>query len=83
MKTRKGSIQTAYIPLKSVDESVLCLTDRQQPETISYRAILEVTGLNFALLTEQEQRQIFEEYQQLIASITFPIVTHIKSSHLI
>ena len=78
MKTRKGSIQTAYIPLKSVDESVLCLTDRQQPETISYRAILEVTGLNFALLTEQEQRQIFEEYQQLIASITFPIVTHIR-----
>jgi hypothetical protein len=35
--------------------------------------VIEVTGLNFALLAEEEQRIFFEHYQQLIASLSFPL----------
>jgi hypothetical protein len=68
---RLNSIQKTYLPLREVRGSVLCLEDPQRPGERLYRVIVEVTGINYALLGSEEQQGIFVRFQKWLATLTF------------
>ena len=55
------------IQIKGVRDGVLELPDRE------YRVILEVSSINFELMSQDEQDMVILSFMQLLTSINFPI----------
>jgi hypothetical protein len=52
---------------------MLCLYAPDSPTRRSYRAVLEVSPINFSLKAEEEQEAIIERFGALIRSLSFPL----------
>jgi hypothetical protein len=72
-KKKKGSVQRRYVGIRDSRQDVLVLHSSAAPNGCEYRAIIEVSGINFLLKGEQEQLIISDLYQHLLASLTHPI----------
>jgi hypothetical protein len=70
---KKGSVQRRYVGIRDTRQDVLVLHSSAAPNGCEYRAIIEVSGINFLLKGEQEQLIISDLYQHLLASLTHPI----------
>jgi hypothetical protein len=79
---RKGSIQKTFLPLRHVTGNGIVCYAGSQPRSYQYRVVLEVTGVNFNLLSEQEQQSIFEGYQRYLAGVAFPTQLLVRVSKL-
>lgn len=55
----------SFIPIKTIQDDVIVLKDD------SLRAILMVSGLNFVLLSEDEQNALINHYQEFLNSLDF------------
>lgn len=64
---RHASVQSAHIGLEAIEASIVRLKDGQ------YRAILEVSSVNFGLTGEVEQEAIIAGYAAMLNSLTFPV----------
>lgn len=62
------------IPIEDINENLVILKDG------SCCLILQVTALNFSLLSETEQEAIIYSYAALLNSLTFPVQIIIKST---
>lgn len=69
----KGSTQS-HLPFENIRDDLLILKDG------SCAMILEVSSVNFDLLSEKEQEAMIYAYQGLINSLSFPIQILIRSS---
>jgi hypothetical protein len=62
--------------------NTLCLFAPETPTRRCYRAVLEVTALNFHLKAEEEQATIIEGYRTLLKSLTFPVQILVRNQRL-
>ena len=81
---RLGSVQQSYVSADAVIGDVLVLTAQASTHTRrsrrdtsaaahEYRALLEVSSVNYALKTEGEQEAILAGYRAFLNSLTFPL----------
>ena len=81
---RLGSVQQSYVSADAVIGDVLVLTAQASTRTRharrdtsasahEYRALLEVSSVNYALKTEGEQEAILAGYRAFLNSLTFPL----------
>ncbi len=56
-----------FVEIEAVDEDVLLMSDKR------CCCIIEATGVNFQLLSVEEQQSIIYSYSQLLNSLSFPI----------
>lgn len=66
-KTSRTQSSRYQIQIKSVKDGVLELPNQE------YRVILEVTSINFELMSIEEQDGIIKTFMQLLGSMNFPI----------
>jgi hypothetical protein len=59
--------------LRETKGDMLCLSAPGSPTLLSYRAVLEVSPINFTLKAEEEQEAIIERFAVLIRSLSFPL----------
>jgi len=64
------------IPIAGVKDGIMILKDG------SYRMVLEVSAVNFALKSEQEQNSLIFQYQSFLNSLHFPVEIVIRSRRL-
>jgi len=64
------------IPIAGMRDGIMILNDGQ------YRIIMEVSAVNFALKSEQEQNSLIFQYQSFLNSIHFPVEIVIQSKKL-
>ncbi len=64
------------IPIAGMKDGIMILNDGQ------YRIVMEVTAINFALKSEQEQNSLVFQYQGFLNSLHFPIEIVIQSKKL-
>lgn len=64
------------IPIAGVKDGIMILKDG------SYRMILQVSAVNFALKSEQEQNSLIFQYQSFLNSLHFPVEIVIRSRRL-
>jgi hypothetical protein len=64
---RRASVQTVHLGLEAIEDGVVRLTGGE------LRAVLEVSGVNFALLGEGEQEAVVAGFAAFLNSLTFPI----------
>lgn len=74
-----GSVQHHAIRAREIVGDVLCLWAPLSPTKRAYRAVVEVSLLNFVLKAEEEQEALIERYRILLKSLTFPL--HILVCH--
>lgn len=66
-KQNKLGSARGQIDIEAVRDDILCLTRRR------YRAVLEVSSLNFELRSEEEQDAIIETYESFLNSVGTPL----------
>lgn len=66
-KQNKLGSARAQIDIEAVRDDILCLTRKR------YRAVLEVSSLNFELRSEEEQDAIIETYESFLNSVGTPL----------
>ena len=76
------SVQQYFVQAREVQGNVLCLFAPTSPTRRRYRAVLEVTALNFHLKAEEEQAAIIEGYRTLLKSLTFPVQILVRNQRL-
>lgn len=64
---RLASVQGVHVDLQAVEDGVICLAGGQ------YRAVLEVSSLNFALQGEVEQEAIVAGFAAFLNGLSFPV----------
>ena len=79
---RLASIQQHYVRAREVRGEVLCLFSAASPTRRAYRAILEVSALNFLLKAEDEQEALIERYRSLLKSLTFSVQIIVRHQRL-
>ncbi len=77
-----ASIQQQYIRAREVLGEVLCLFSATSPTRRVYRAVLDVSALNFLLKAEEEQDALVERYRSLLKSLTFSLQISIRHQRL-
>lgn len=65
--TRLGSAQTAHVGVEAIADDVLRLIGGE------YRAVLEVSSLNFALQGEREQEATVAGFAAFLNALTYPV----------
>ncbi|MEK7088189.1 MAG: hypothetical protein AAB952_00395, partial [Patescibacteria group bacterium] len=65
-----------FVPIKEVRDGIVVLKDN------SYRAILLVSSVNFALKAEDEQQAIIGQFQNFLNSLDFSVQIFIQSRRL-
>ena len=65
----KKSVQESVVPIETVEENLVCLHTPRR----SYRAILEVSGLNYLLKGEDEQAALSLIFQQILGGLKHPL----------
>ena len=74
----RDNINTAqeFLPFKRIKDSMIHMGNH------NYRAIVEVSSINYDLKTEKEQRVIEMSYTQFLNSLMFPITIFISSREI-
>jgi hypothetical protein len=67
-----GSVQQGYVAAEAVMGDVLVLAT-PNPTRHDYRALLEVSSVNYALKTAGEQEAILAGYRAFLNGLTFPV----------
>ena len=65
--SRLGSVQTAHVGVESIEDDVLRLAGGE------YRAVLEVSSVNFALQGEPEQEATVAGFAAFLNALTYPV----------
>ncbi len=65
----KKSVQHTLVPIEAVEHNFFCL----QTSRRTYRAILEVSGLNYLLKGEDEQAALSLIFQQILGGLKHPL----------
>ncbi len=68
-----GSVQRAFVPVRALGDRSLVLALPHAPAAQDLIGVLEVSGLNYPLKSEAEQRQINDLFQVVLASLTYPL----------
>src|SRR5436190_1235797 len=68
-----GSVQRAFVPVCALGENSLALALSHAPTARDFIGVLEVSGLNYPLKSEAEQRRINDLFQVILASLTHPL----------
>src|SRR5438045_1345588 len=76
------SVQRDFVRLRETTGDMLCLYASTSPTRRMYRAVLEVTPINFLLKAEDEQEAIIERFRALIKSLTFPLQILVRNQCL-
>jgi hypothetical protein len=77
-----NSVQRDMVYLRETKGDMLCLYAPNAPMKRSYRAVLEVSPINFSLKAEEEQEAIIERYGALIRSLSFPLQILVRNQRL-
>jgi Helicase HerA, central domain len=80
--TTRASVQKDYVRLREVSGDMLCLVSATAPSQRIYRAVLEVSAINFTLKSEDEQEAIIAGYRAFLKALTFPLQVLIRSQRL-
>ncbi|HEU5347235.1 MAG TPA: hypothetical protein VFU63_01355, partial [Ktedonobacterales bacterium] len=72
-----GSVQQGYVAAEAVIGDVLVLAT-PNPSRHDYRALLEVSSVNYALKTAGEQEAILAGYRAFLNGLTFPIQLQVQ-----
>jgi Helicase HerA, central domain len=80
--TIRASVQQDYVRLREVSGDMLCLVSATSPSKRSYRAVLEVSAINFTLKSEDEQEAIIAGYRAFLKALTFPMQVLIRNQRL-
>src|SRR5947209_13930110 len=80
--TTRASVQQDYVRLREVSGDMLCLVSATAPSQRTYRAVLEVSAINFTLKSEDEQEAIIAGYRALLKALTFPVQIVIRNQRL-
>lgn len=80
--TSKGSVQSQYVRLREVSQDMLCLRSTTTPTRREYRAVVEVSSVNYTLLSEDEQGSIIAGYRAFLKALTFPLQILLRSQQL-
>jgi hypothetical protein len=68
--------------VRETKDDMLCLSVPGSPTRRSYRAVLEVSPINFSLKAEEEQEAIIERFGTLIRSTSFPLQILVRNQRL-
>jgi hypothetical protein len=68
-----GSVQRAFVPVRALGDRSLILASPHAPTAQDLIGVLEVSGLNYPLKSQAEQRQINDLFQVVLASLTYPL----------
>jgi hypothetical protein len=77
-----SSVQQHYVGAREIVGEVLCVAAPLSPSRRIYRAVLEVSSLNFLLKSEEEQDALVERYRSMLKALTFPIQIVIRNGRL-
>src|SRR5438132_10109607 len=80
--TIRSSVQQEYVRLREIAGDMLCLASPSSPTQRTYRAVLEVSAINFTLKSEDEQEAIIAGYRALLKALTFPMQILIRNQRL-
>jgi hypothetical protein len=80
--TIRASVQQDYVRLREVSGDMLCLVSATAPSQRIYRAVLEVSAINFTLKSEDEQKAILAGYRAFLKALTFPMQVLIRYQRL-
>src|SRR3979411_1646294 len=80
--TTRASVQKDYVRLREVSGDMLCLASAPSPSKRIYRAVLEVSAINFTLKSEDEQEAIIAGYRAFLKALTFPLQVLIRHQRL-
>ena len=64
---QRASVQTAHIGLEAIEDDVMRISGGR------YRAVLEVSSINFALQSEAEQEAIVAGFAAFLNGLSFPV----------
>lgn len=81
-RTVRASVQQAYVRLREISGDMLCLHSATSPTQRTYRAVLEVSAINFTLKSEDEQEAIIAGYRAFLKALTFPLQIVIRNQRL-
>lgn len=81
-KTTHASVQQHYVQAREIVDDCLCLFSASSPTQRVYRAVIEVSTLNFLLKAEVEQDALVARYQTLLKALTFPIQILVRNERL-
>ncbi len=79
---KHNSVQRDMVYLRETKGDMLCLYAPHAPMKRSYRAVLEVSPINFSLKAEEEQEAIIERFGALIRSLSFPLQILVRNQRL-
>jgi hypothetical protein len=79
---KHNSVQRDMVYLRETKGDMLCLYAPGSPTKRSYRAVLEVSPINFSLKAEEEQEAIIERFSALIRSLSFPLQILVRNQRL-
>jgi len=77
------SVQRDMVYVRETKDDMLCLSAPGARNLRSYRAVLEVSPLNFSLKAEEEQEAIIERFAALIRSLSFPLQILVRNQRLV
>jgi hypothetical protein len=80
-RTQPG-VQREIVYLRETKGDMLCLYAPSAPTRRSYRAVLEVSPINFSLKAEEEQEAIIERFAAFIRSLSFPAQILVRNQRL-
>lgn len=79
---RLASVQQQYVRTREIIGDVLCLATPSSLTRRTYRAVLNVSSLNFLLKAEEEQEALIARYRSLLKALTFPLQIVIRHERL-
>src|SRR5579872_7323402 len=78
-----ASVQQHYVSLREVSGDMLCLASSGTASRRRlYRAVVEVSAINFTLSSEEEQEAIIAGYRAFLKALTFPIQVLVRNQRL-
>jgi hypothetical protein len=77
-----ASVQQHYIHAREIMGEILCLYAPLSPTKRSYRAVLDVSTMNFLLKATEEQDALVERYRSLLKSLSFPVQIVVRNMPL-
>src|SRR5690348_6777355 len=66
-----------FVAVREVEGNTLCLQAEKKHER-EYRAVIDVTPVNFSLLSESEQEAVLEGFRVFLARLSFPLMIHVR-----
>ena len=77
-----GGVQENFVQIREVEGNIVCMVSSEESTGRDYRAVIEVTGINFQLKAEEEQKAILNGYRAFLKGLSFPIQILVRSQRL-